>query len=79
MGPLPLESSGFGPPTYKLSPTYGGLAIWHPEDTKSGPPPLVVASFATLMTPKIVNHLCILHYFCTKLLGLFEISKRVQP
>ena len=35
-------------------------AIWHPEDTKSGPPPGMFGSSGTLRTPKVVRHLDVL-------------------
>ena len=36
---------------------WGCRFVWHPEDTKSGPPPGVVGQSGTLRTPKVVPHL----------------------
>ena len=36
---------------------WGCRFVWHPKDTKSGPPPGVVGQSGTLRTPKVVPHL----------------------
>ena len=58
----------------KWSPTWGGRVIWHPKDTKSGPPPGVAKSSGTLRTPKAVPHLDFRSISCRFPIGFRTIS-----
>ena len=53
---------------------WGCRFVWHPKDTKSGPPPGVVGQSGTLRTPKAVPHVDF-----WSISGRFLIDFRNQP